>query len=377
MSERPPDEITDNVDATREGDGADYRRAYGELLRTYERNQRSLWHFQQFELRVLGCQAMADLLDLLLAESLHYFQLDSVFLLMYDPERSCREVLNAAVERRPLNIRFTVEHADIESRFPDGVKVMIGGPELLADTAQSVAGESFALLPLVRHGFLIGYLRLGSSDQDRFVEGLSVGYLTHFAAVVAICLENSLNRERLRLHSQIDVLTGVRNRRGFQEALASEVARAIRSGRPLTAMFIDLDHFKRVNDRYGHPSGDRALRQVAQAIQATLRATDQLARYGGEEFVALLPDCDHVHARNIAARINEHVASLQLVSGDGEPFSLTCSVGYSSWLNPSGHEFEARAMGERLLAQADKAVYRAKQEGRNKGCYLAFDAGGH
>lgn len=364
---------TDDIGLT---EPSDYRRAYRELLRTSEHNQRTLWHFQHFELQILAGQDLGSLLELLLEQSQAYFKLDFAHLVIYDPEFTIREVFSESIGEIPPGLVFTDHHEDLTELYPQGVKVRLGPARTLAEEG-AFSGEqrpeSAVYLPLVRHGFLIGSLHFGSEDDSRFRDMLSVEYLTHFAAVVAICLENCVNRERLRLHSLIDVLTNVRNRRGFEEALDREVARAIRTGRPLTAMFIDLDHFKRVNDRHGHQSGDRALKAIAQCIRQMLRTTDQLARYGGEEFIALLPDCDHQQARNIALRINQRVAELACQDDNGQAFSITCSVGYSSWLNPCGHDFESTIMAQRLVSQADRAVYRAKQEGRNKACYIAFD----
>jgi diguanylate cyclase (GGDEF)-like protein len=174
------------------------------------------------------------------------------------------------------------------------------------------------------------------------------------------------------MHSLIDALTGVRNRRGFEEFLQNEVARAVRTRMPVSAIFIDLDHFKRVNDRYGHLCGDRVLQEVAGNIGDVLRPTDLLSRFGGEEFVALLPNCDNGQARGIARRINLSVAALDLFDDNGQLFHISCSVGYSAWLKPGERDTDAAAMAQCLIAQADKAVYQAKQEGRDRVCYVAL-----
>jgi diguanylate cyclase (GGDEF)-like protein len=229
------------------------------------------------------------------------------------------------------------------------------------------------MLPLLRQGHLVGSLELCRRRENSMMQPRSSDRLTHFAAVAAICIENCSNRERLRIHSLIDVLTGVRNRRAFEESLLHEVARAVRTGQALTAMFVDLDHFKAVNDRFGHPCGDRVLTEIAANIGQMLRPTDLLSRYGGEEFVALLPACDQVQAQGIARRITMSVAALDFHDDNGEAFQLTCSVGFSSWLYPDSRDIDASDMARYLIARADQALYLAKQQGRNRSCHLPPD----
>src|SRR5690606_24722266 len=113
----------------------------------------------------------------------------------------------------------------------------------------------------------------------------------------AFCLESSANRARLVRSGLTDVLTGWHNRRYLQTRLMEELARCRRDGTPLTCLMIDVDHFKPINDRYGHLAGDEALRQLAQCIDGEIRDSDVSARYGGEEFVILLPRTDAVAGR--------------------------------------------------------------------------------
>jgi diguanylate cyclase (GGDEF)-like protein len=162
----------------------------------------------------------------------------------------------------------------------------------------------------------------------------------------------------------MDPLTGLPNRRAFERALAREVERARRSGSGLAVALLDLDRFKGINDRYGHPAGDRALIQTARRIHDALRETDMVARYGGEEFAILLPGISaeegSAEALRGVERARSMVARTPLVLGPGlPPLSLTLSGGVA--LYPR----DARD-GPGLVRAADQALYRAKEGGRDR-----------
>ncbi|MFY2559238.1 diguanylate cyclase [Corallococcus terminator] len=160
--------------------------------------------------------------------------------------------------------------------------------------------------------------------------------------------------------SSTDGLTGVHNHRHFQERLREEFRRAQRYDDPLALILLDLDHFKQVNDRHGHTTGDGVLREVAATLQGSVRETDLVARYGGEEFAVLLPRTHLTGALSVAERVRRDLATLR-VGPDGA-LQVTASLGVSSFphrtvLSP-----------EQLLLTADEALYRAKDEGRDRIC---------
>ncbi len=168
-------------------------------------------------------------------------------------------------------------------------------------------------------------------------------------------LKRLLDEERARASQ--DSLTGIWNRGAFDKRLGEEVSRARRSKRPLSLMFLDIDHFKRLNDTFGHQAGDRVLAHVAQIIASSLRAHDFLARYGGEEFVVLMPDTASDAALQVAERVRNAVAETGF-RFQGRPVQVTLSAGVAD-LN---EDEEAAA----LLERSDQALYRAKHEGRNR-----------
>ncbi len=181
--------------------------------------------------------------------------------------------------------------------------------------------------------------------------------------LIALGVADRLRAQRAALseaerRAQTDPLTGVLNRRSLIERLEAACARARARGLPIALLFIDLDHFKQINDTFGHQAGDACLRAIVDPIHAELRQSDVIGRYGGEEFVVILSSADAAAAAPIAQRILDRVAGVR-VDGFGLPITLTCSIGIAA-------SDTLGIWGEPLLAQADAAVYVAKRSGRNQ-----------
>jgi len=166
---------------------------------------------------------------------------------------------------------------------------------------------------------------------------------------------------QLREQATRDPLTGLYNRRYLDETLRRELDRAGREGHPLSILMVDVDHFKRLNDTYGHPAGDEVLRTLGRLLQHHARSSDIPCRYGGEEFVVVLPDMPLEAARKRAERVRQDFADLRIAFGGAE-LVATLSIGVSSY---PGHGNTA----DELIRAADLALYEAKQSGRNRVCY--------
>ncbi|MCE7895647.1 MAG: GGDEF domain-containing protein [Gammaproteobacteria bacterium] len=169
--------------------------------------------------------------------------------------------------------------------------------------------------------------------------------------------ENSV----LKVESERDGLTGVFNRRAFEEAMEREFAAAAKNRWPLSVVFVDLDHFKGINDTHGHQSGDAMLKTVATLLVSTLRDTDIVARYGGDEFVLLLPGADTPQVEAVAERLVQRARETRVDNGNGNTFSITLSLGIASRDGKSSF-----ATSQELLAAADAALYHSKRNGRNR-----------
>lgn len=207
-----------------------------------------------------------------------------------------------------------------------------------------------------------------SGESSMLMPTLAVTAITEFATMInlinkrirrinQLTLELARSRDQMAELSMTDALTGCRNRRDFHLRLGEEVARSQRSHQPLIGILVDIDHFKDVNDRYGHPFGDKALQAVAHAISTGIRATDYCFRYGGEEFVILLIDCSQDRALLIAEALRLKVQELRISSGEhATSVSVSLGVALLDLVDDDPDSF---------LARMDKALYMAKREGRN------------
>lgn len=239
-------------------------------------------------------------------------------------------------------------------------------PILIADaTHDAMAGEwgihagteTWMAVPMSAHGRNIGCLTLESRQRAAFDES-AVRLVQALANEAVIAFENARLFREVQKLSAVDPLTGLYNRRHFNTSAQLEFQRALRYDLPLSAVIMDLDHFKRVNDTYGHAVGDRVLVAVAAACMSGLRSMDLHARYGGEEFCFLLPETPLEGVLNLAERLRAAVAALQFDSDKGR-FALTASFGVAERL--AGEESI-----EPLLERSDQALYQAKALGRNR-----------
>jgi diguanylate cyclase len=160
--------------------------------------------------------------------------------------------------------------------------------------------------------------------------------------------------------SSRDALTGVANRRAFEVALAREIDRVARSGEPALLLALDIDHFKRVNDQWGHNAGDQVIRAVATALLDSVRPMDFVARVGGEEFAIILPNCPSTFGETVAERVRRRVAQMPVAIGLQQQVGITVSIGGAyapQWL---------RSTARLWVERADQQLYRAKAQGRNQ-----------
>jgi diguanylate cyclase (GGDEF)-like protein len=189
-----------------------------------------------------------------------------------------------------------------------------------------------------------------SSDQREAADWL-IGH-------ALIALGNAQRHRTVEKQALVDGLTGLANRRLCAAALEQELARAERFGEPFALVLADIDDFKAVNDRFGHPTGDEVLRAFADRLQGSIREVDLAGRWGGEEFAVLLPETDLEGGAKLAERIRHTFAEQELVAANGHTFQVTASFGVAA--------FPAASSPEQLVADADRALYDAKRSGKNR-----------
>lgn len=230
------------------------------------------------------------------------------------------------------------------------------GPRLLLQTTLYAYTLAMLLrILLVMVGGEIGIMNPSAGNALAFIVGTMLIGFWPFG--LALLVGQRLQGQQRHL-ATTDPLTGILNRRGFEECVELELARSRRTGETVSLLLLDIDHFKRINDLYGHLAGDSALARFADRIGSTLREIDSFGRLGGEEFATLLPATSHAQALEAAERLHNSIVGLELKAGD-RPYSLTVSIGVAS-NDGDGEDYAS------LYREVDRRLYVAKEAGRNR-----------
>ena len=216
----------------------------------------------------------------------------------------------------------------------------------------------FVSIPLMIEKEVVGVLNINDVDQDSFNVG-DLGFILNLSELIAMSISNAVLYEQTKKLAVTDGLTGISNRPNMEQFLLSEFERSKRYNSPLSVVLLDVDHFKDVNDSYGHQKGDEILVTFASVLKKFCRANDTAARYGGEEFLMILPQSNAQGAFKIAERVREEIMKMSFVGNDSK-FSVTTSCGVAE-LNR-----DYMKNTDQLINVADNAMYEAKNSGRNK-----------
>jgi len=335
-----------------------------------QRNELLLRKTQAREIELLRAHSLGELFERIVSGLRDAYGLDVVTLSLFDPQHELRhlsgnETLSSSVIDE---VRFIDSVSPLAPRLMQFDRPWLGpfnavDHELLV--SRSMTRGSVALIPLPRDNRAIGVIAFCSRDPQRFTHDLAADFLAHLGVIVAISLENAVNRARLLRSGVTDFLTGWHNRRYFHNRRREELARSERTGKALACLMIDVDHFKEINDRFGHLAGDEALKEVARRAEAEIRAGDTGARFGGDEFAILLAGAEGPQALKLAERIHQGVGSTPVRVHGGAHVTVTLSIGVAT-ARPQPRSHDYKALAERLIAEADAVLYRAKSAGRNR-----------
>lgn len=344
------------------------RRQLEELTAEVARNDEKLRRSQQRELQLLQSPNLDSLFHEMTDGLRESYGLERVSVVLRDPGHDVRHLLVTFVDGSGIpNLHLVESLIGIAPQYAGLRKPWLGAyaacdHQLIFGKARGIA--SVAIIPLRFQGDLIGSINLGSAEAERFTRHHASDFLAQLGVIASFSIENAMNRARLRRSGFTDVLTGWHNRRYLQARIKEELARARRDRSNLVCMMLDIDHFKRVNDTWGHAAGDTVLRELAQRIESQVRASDVAARYGGEEFVILLPNTAGAAGLQLAQRVRGAVCATPFELPDGGSVDVTVSIGIAN-LVPDINNKDLKSLGDALIARADVALYSAKAAGRD------------
>ena len=314
---------------------------------------------RRISLNLTSSLELADVLHAVVSESLHLVKNahDTHIFLYQDDELTFGAALDEDGHR---DVIFSKPRRDGLTFTAARTKEMVVVEDMRAHPLFASAPKdwtgSIISLPLVIGERVVGVMNLARWKIGGFTEA-EIRLLKLLADQAAIAIMNARLHEEVSQRVHIDGLTGLPNRCALDERLEEEVKRGRRTGAHFSVVMLDLDRFKKINDKYGHEIGDKALRQIFSALAQTVRSTDFLSRYGGDELTLILPDTEIDPAIIVATKLQEKLRTLDLHLPDGQPHKLSISGGIASFPTYGQTTTE-------LLRVADTALYRAKRSRR-------------
>lgn len=341
-----------------------------DLLVEARHNQDILNRHQTLDLQLIGSHSFRELIQHIFVTLAELCELDQVTLSLVNSQHNLQDMLaDLKIDSSEFPfLLFAQSETDLQVEGRPLKKPVLGNYD--AGMHQSLFAPCFetpvcvAIIPLIRQSKLLGSLNLGSMDPERFSFDMGTDFVERLASIIAICLENVINSERLTQISLTDALTNVSNRRYVEQRMLEEIGRARRQHYGIACMYLDIDHFKSINDQHGHQGGDDVLREVAKRIKAELRLSDTIGRFGGEEFVVLLVNTSHTNALLVAERIRASIADKPFLLSLSGVCDVTISIGIAT-LSDDHNLGEIDSAAKALLLRADRALYQAKDQGRN------------
>lgn len=340
-----------------------------EILEIASENQQIQDHFEALEGKILKSRSVREMARIIVKEIKNRFEVDYVTVcLALDPKDVLYKAQKDSSNSKGPNYLRIVEPEVLRHALPKRIR----GPLLKEEVTQGespffsekeIEGiRSKAVIPLFISRELIGTLNLGSQDSDRYTKDKGTDFLRRLGCKISLAMDNILAHQRLLQLSVTDQLTGIANRRHFDESLKREVGRCQRYGGSLSCMVVDLDGFKDINDRYGHQVGDKCLQHMAGIVRENSRRHDVVARYGGDEFSVLLPYTSLEAAVKAAEKYIMRLKENPFIC-EGKRLPLRLSIGVAAI--PETHVDHP----EDLVKEADRRLFLAKDLRGNQVVY--------
>lgn len=352
------------------------QRKLDQLLKQARANEKKQELYEAVGFEIIGASTPKQLRELLLSQIITRFQLLDVVLCLVDHHKDTERMFFEHDEEARLHLdnKLLILDTQKDAELIQSLSITpILGADALKNYQWMIVNlrirdqiKSAAFLPLVRSNRIIGALMLLSQDPHRYQANIGTLFLQKLSAMTAVAIENCLNQQRIKEISYQDVLTQAYNRRYFDLRFKDEIARCTRWDDDLICMFLDVDHFKKINDTYGHQTGDLVLRHMVGLIKEQVRSCDIVARYGGEEFVVALPSTNLAAAQEIAERLRHAINASAIILYDKQ-LHISVSIGMASLrglITAQHHDNDYICTA--LLDRADKALYKAKAGGRNR-----------
>lgn len=336
------------------------------LFERLQYNEEISKKFFDVEVGILSVLDYRDLFERLLTQIKEKFEIPYVWITLIegsDVASQIRKLVSSEIVEQRLNV---VSNRVFEALMGSSVVPLLVNEDLgsyyqLFPKNETYLARSLAIAPIRYRREVIGSLNLGDPSPIRYSPGMDTSLLERLAVKLSICLSNVSAHERLRIQAFRDPLTSLLNRRVMETVLAREFSRAGRYQTPLTVVFLDVDDFKAINDRYGHDTGDAVLKYIADCLSAMCRGSDVVARFAGDEFVIILPYTSAERSRRMTERLGRFFKEHPLARGR-RSIQISVSTGVASFGDRNTEDPAS------LLKRADEALYREKE--RKKGHQL-------
>ena len=331
-------------------------------------NRYLLMQKQQFELMLLAATDLPSLLEVLLLSMPRHFAFQVSELWLYDPENILSDLIVGG-ERYGQHLQLRHEVFSLQELYeiePDIVQIDAADTRMFEILKTDHGIDRAVLMPLMDSGRLVGSLHCGLSDDSLLSGPAEEDIIAHLAALVSICLKNTVSREQISQLSMLDPLTRAGNPRGFERDISREISRAQRVRQPLTVLKIEIDEFEDLSRHHGEVTCQFVLKRVTQRVSSDLRATDYMARLSSSNMAVLIPGSGEVMGQEIAERMRRDIEGFAIDDGRGSILQVTLSIGLVTWEPEQFPAVDMQQLAKQIQTAADKGLQASQSKNGNR-----------